>query len=132
MPADPTTDAALVVTLRLLAGAIEHEWWDNIAPTAHAEAVDQAAARIEALVAEVAELRAAAKWRPIAEAPRDGTVVLVWDGEHKIAFFGRSPKPYAFEGWTTGWETASGYDVGYSTIYPTQFCNLPRDPDAAA
>lgn len=37
---------------------------------------------IEASMRELEQLRAERKWRPIETAPRDGSPVLVFDGEH--------------------------------------------------
>lgn len=67
-------------------------------------------------------------WQPIETAPKDRRLLL-WDGHDMlIGFWGVSPSPYCFAGWTTGWETASGYDVGYAPISPTHWQPLPEPP----
>lgn len=44
------------------------------------DGLEEATTRIRELEAEIERLRAAQQWRPIEEAPRDGTEVLVWAG----------------------------------------------------
>jgi hypothetical protein len=75
-------------------------------------------------------------WQPIETAPRDGTRMLLWvavNEEPVIAAWCVSRAPYRFEGWSTGWETASGYDVGYASIGdPTHWRPLPAPPQEAS
>lgn len=71
-------------------------------------------------------------WQPIETAPKAyGTApLLFWDGvDYQIGWWAVSLKPYRFEGWTTGWETAGGYDVGYNQINPTHWQPLPSPPE---
>lgn len=69
-------------------------------------------------------------WQPIETGPRDETLILLWAwGEYKLGFWGISPDPYKFEGWTTGWRTVSGYDVGFDPIGDaTHWMPLPEPP----
>lgn len=68
-------------------------------------------------------------WQSIETAPKDGTSILIWNGEHTIGYWAVSVKNFIFEGWTTGWETVSGYDVGYNQIYgATHWMRLPLAP----
>lgn len=52
--------------------------------------VAQARARIAELEAHIAQLEEASRWRPMREAPRDGTEVLIWclGQRYEIAVWG--------------------------------------------
>ncbi len=72
-------------------------------------------------------------WRSIDSAPKDGTNVLLigryTDGP-RIGYWVDSPgKPFSYTGWTTGWETANGHDVGYDPIHkPSHWLPIPPEP----
>lgn len=75
------------------------------------------------------------QWLPIETAPRDGTSILLWAPRHGeeriIGFWAVSAKDFNFEGWTTGWETAGGYDIGYDPVSdPSHWQPLPDEPNA--
>ena len=82
----------------------------------------------DVLIREALEALRAEQWRPIDMAPTDGTPLLLWCNDWVIGHHAVSYPPYAFEGWTTGWETAGGYDVGYARITPTHWRPLPEPP----
>ena len=67
-------------------------------------------------------------WQSIETAPTDGTEVLIWTGfDRLIAIYVKSEN---FSGWTTGWETANGYDIGFAHIRaPTHWQPLPDPPN---
>jgi hypothetical protein len=66
-------------------------------------------------------------WQPIASAPKDGTHILIWDGEIECVA--------KFDIWFTGhegaWECvgASGYDIENAFKAPTYWMPLPPPPD---
>ena len=79
------------------------------------------------------------RWRPIEEAPKDGTKVLIlWNGEPFVAFFGRTI------GSQEEWQTVQRLDANASTTLtfgpsgyfegdflkkgPTHFAPLPTPP----
>ena len=72
------------------------------------------------------------EWQPIEGAPRDGTRLLLWGphyGEPAIGGWCVSKAPLAFEGWSPGWQTVSGYDAGYEAMSePTHWMRLPEPP----
>lgn len=70
------------------------------------------------------------EWQPIDTAPMDGTPILLFAQEPLIGFWAKSPRPYKFEGWTSGWETVGGqYDAGFIPISaPTHWMPLPAPP----
>ncbi len=75
------------------------------------------------------------EWQPIETAPRDGTRLLLWaawNDEPVIASWCVSRAPYSFEGWSTGWQTAGNYDVGYEALMGvTHWMPLPAPPGDA-
>jgi hypothetical protein len=72
-------------------------------------------------------------WKPIDTAPKDGTEVLLWNGNVVIGYFENgkqfdSSKNH-FCQWTTGREYAGSYDLGYAIIAtPTHWMPLPQPP----
>lgn len=75
-----------------------------------------------------------ADWQRIGTAPRDGTALLLWNGDHIIGWwetareFAGSPH---FNDWSSGQVSASGYDAGYERVYnPTHWMPLPTPPEA--
>lgn len=66
------------------------------------------------------------EWHDIGSAPRDGRSLLCWSfGECVICWWVTGKNG---EGWTTGWETVGGYDVGWSWVQPTHWMPLPHAP----
>lgn len=67
------------------------------------------------------------EWRPISEAPKDGTNVLIYGaGTWAVA----SWESYAVELWGTGWRDMG--DIGWggmSDVEPTAWMPLPPPPD---
>lgn len=59
-------------------------------------------------------------WRPIAEAPRDGTVVLAWCGHHSLAMW---------DALHDHWMGSTAGDI-YSHVDPTHFMPLPAGPSS--
>ena len=67
-------------------------------------------------------------WQLIDTAPTDGTEVLIWTGTERLIAFYVNSKNY--EGWTTGWETANGYDIGFTQVRNlTHWQPLPDPPN---
>ena len=79
------------------------------------------------------EAAEAVAWRPIAEAPRDGTVVDVWLGDAEPAdvdFYctpgtRRAPAWHWLQG---KWRPALGLNVMTVFVQPTHYRNLPEPP----
>jgi len=65
------------------------------------------------------------QWQPIETAPKNQEVLGWAYGDYVLCWW---VKEKNFEGWTTGWETAGGYDVGYSPVSPTHWTPLPEAP----
>ena len=71
----------------------------------------------------------AGEWQPIETARKDEPELLLYcPGEGMTTGFYVSSKQ--FTGWTTGWVTAGGYDVGYNEIHPTHWHPLPTPPQS--
>lgn len=80
------------------------------------------AARLKIGAALAALGRLESPWRPISEAPRDGTRILSWDGKaQNIAFWGRS-NPINRAAWIGGHCRIDHIDQ------PTHFMPLPQPP----
>ena len=61
------------------------------------------------------------KWLPISEAPKDGTLVVLWDNRDpdNNPYVGRWGGTPSFPGWTRDCD-------GLGVFYPTQFYPIPR------
>lgn len=71
------------------------------------------------------------EWQLIDAAPKDGTRLLLWvpGEEHIIGYYTKEKGTYAFEGWTSGFESSGGYDIGYISLgEPTFWIPLPKPP----
>lgn len=71
------------------------------------------------------------EWQPIDTAPKSPMqeLLLLWNGsDYLIGFWVTGRGSVKFEGWTTGWETSGGYDIGYNPISPTHWAPLPDPP----
>lgn len=76
----------------------------------------------------------AARWQPIATAPKDGTEILVWseDGVQLVSWQGKTLAKNGKEGWceSGSWQDAQG---GYTTVdNPSAWMPLPTGPSDAA
>lgn len=111
MPTNPT-DAELVARLRA------PEQWRSF-PEPDDDAPIEAAARIEALAAEITVLRAAQEWRPIESAPRTSHSILVWCEDRRNC--------YTVCWWDNAWRHFGGRDSAL-TETPTHWLPLPAPP----
>lgn len=92
--------------------------------------VDELFGLLERLHAAYMESEGQQKWLPIADAPKDGTKILLWDGNRKNTYRGywetqpynRRPQPF--------WQNdCTGSDIMYQrTFPPTHFMPLPAPP----
>ena len=69
------------------------------------------------------------EWQPIETAPRDGTKVLIWNGEPLVAYFEVAKEwkesESGFNQWTTGVDMAGQYDCGFARIsQPTHWAPI--------
>lgn len=81
----------------------------------------------------VSPVARAGEWQPIETAPKDGTELLLWNGEHIIGWWetGREFRGSDhFNDWSFGYETVSGYDAGFKRVNkPTHWQPLPEPPE---
>jgi hypothetical protein len=61
-------------------------------------------------------------WRPISEAPKDGSSIIAWDGAdiEKIHFYKRD------KAWVVDLSCDSEY--GWTDVFPTHWMPLPEPP----
>lgn len=100
--------------------------------------IGDAYADIDALLARVRALEAEDEWRPIADAPKDGTSVLTWDGEHqRLAHWdaraecGEWSDELLDNVYTGAWTDGTVVDWGMEESdrhQPTHFRPLPAPP----
>lgn len=75
-------------------------------------------ATMRAAAAEIERLRSLTEWRPIETAPRDGTDILIFEGNAIIAAW-----------WTSANPRLSGWDAGeFMCDHPTHWLPLPPPP----
>ena len=67
------------------------------------------------------------EWLDIESAPKDGTEILGWSNRDYVLCWWVTGKDG--EGWVLGWETASGYDVGWNFTTPIFWQPLPKPPE---
>jgi hypothetical protein len=65
----------------------------------------------------------APRWRPIAEAPRDGTLLLGWDGKEMAIV---QAAKWASSGWAVAHDAE---DYAWSDYAPTHWMPLPPPPE---
>ena len=84
---------------------------------------------------ELKQQPASPGWRPIESAPKDGTRIMLWNGDDEPVFahwdtsleWGKGSKP--INDWVSDWLTVSGYDAGAERVYnPTHWQPLPQPP----
>lgn len=69
-------------------------------------------------------------WRPIETAPRDGTRLLLWNGDHVLGWFETAIEfTTRVNDWVSGLASAAGYDAGFDRVHGvTHWMPLPDPP----
>ena len=100
---------------------IEERWPAEFTPGAFAVDRERDEENVRLLIAEVKRLQAlTAQWRPISEAPKDGTIILIWLPDRKLIDIAR------------GYETGPmPYTTNYTAGLATHFMPLPEPPEVS-
>lgn len=104
-------------------------WWDDTPdPICDRCAAEAALARVEALEAEIATLRAERQWQPIGTAPKDGTDVLVYAKESDDDDYGQFVARWSASAWWGPSWVAYEHRSETQYLYVTHWMPLPAAP----